>query len=148
MLKNFLNRNRDLGILFIRISVGLAFVLVYGRDKLFLGPEFWIKIGGAMSNFGITFAPAFWGFLSSSTEFIGGILFVLGLFTRPVAFCMAFNMFVAAVTHFAAHDPWSRPILPIQLFSIFIAMIIFGGGKYSLDYLISKVRKDKEKIEN
>jgi putative oxidoreductase len=146
MLANFFNKNRDIGILFIRIGIGLAFVFVYGEAKMFAGPDLWIKLGGAMANLGITFAPAFWGFLSASAEFIGGILFTIGLFTRPVAFIMAINMFVAAMTHFSAHDPWMRPIVPVQLFAIFIAMIFFGAGKYSLDNLFFS-KKEKQKIE-
>ncbi len=143
MLTNFFNRNRDIGILLIRIGIGLAFVLVYGEAKMFAGPELWIKIGGAMANLGITFAPAFWGFLSASAEFIGGILFVIGLFTRPVAFFMAINMVVAATMHFSMHDQWSKVILPIQLFSVFAAIIFIGAGKYSLDNLIFAAKQKR-----
>ena len=141
MFVNFLNRNRDIGILLIRIAVGLAFIFVYGKMKMFGGPDLWGKIGANMSIIGITFAPVFWGFLNACAEFIGGIFFTLGLFTRFTSFIMAFNMFVAAMTHFSAHDPWSKPIVPIQLLSVFIAMIFFGGGNYSLDYLIFKKRE-------
>ncbi len=143
MLVNFFNRNRDIGILFIRLGIGLAFVFVYGEAKMFAGPDLWTKLGGAMSNLGITFAPAFWGFLSASAEFIGGILFTIGLFTRPVAFVMAFNMIVAMTMHFSMHDQWSKVIIPIQLFSVFIAIIFLGAGKYSLDNLISTIKQKR-----
>jgi putative oxidoreductase len=145
MLANFFNKNRDIGILFIRVGIGLAFVFIYGEAKMFAGPDLWTKLGGAMSKLGITFAPAFWGFLAASSEFIGGILFTIGLFTRPAAFFMAFTMFVAAIMHFSMLDPWSKVITPIQLFCVFIAIIFLGAGKYSLDYLFFK--KGKQKIE-
>jgi len=143
MLVNFLNRNRDIGILFIRIGIGLAFVFVYGEAKMFAGPDLWTKLGGAMSNLGITFAPAFWGFLSASAEFIGGILFTIGLFTRPVAIIMAFNMIVAMTMHFTMHDQWNKVIIPIQLFSVFIAIIFLGAGKYSLDNIFSTMKQKR-----
>jgi putative oxidoreductase len=143
MLANFFDRNRDIGILFIRVGIGLAFVFVYGEAKMFAGPEMWTKLGAAMSNLGITFAPAFWGFLSASAEFIGGILFTIGLFTRPVAFVMAFNMVVAMTVHFSMHDQWSKVIIPIQLFSVFIAIIFLGAGKYSLDNLCLTMKQKR-----
>jgi putative oxidoreductase len=145
-LVNFLNRNRDIGVLLIRIGIGLAFVFVYGEAKMFAGLELWTKLGGAMSNIGITFAPAFWGFLSASAEFLGGIFFTIGLFTRPVAFFMAFNMFVAAMMHVSMHDQWSKVITPIQLFCVFLAIVFIGAGKYSLDNLFFN-KKEKQKIE-
>jgi len=142
-MTNFLNKNRDFGLLLIRIGLGLAFIFVYGKMKITGGPDFWEKMGGSMSVIGISFAPVFWGFLNAFVEFGGGILLLLGLFTRTTSLFMAFNMFIAMMTHFAAHDPWFRPIHPIELLSVFLAMLFFGAGKYSLDYLLFEKRKKK-----
>src|SRR5947199_8222098 len=119
------------GILLLRIGIGLAFVLVYGYAKITGGPDFWAKLGGAMGNLGINFAPEFWGFMSALTEFGGGILLVLGLFTRPVAFFMGFNMVVAMTQHFTHKDPWNIVILPIMLFTVFVSLLFLGGGRFS-----------------
>lgn len=135
MIKNFLDKNKDIGILFLRIAVGSAFVFIYGLGKIQGGPELWGKIGGAMSNLGITFAPVFWGFMASVTEFGGGILLILGLFTRPVSALLSFTMLVAAIQHLSKLDPWRNVIIPVELLSVFIALLFIGAGKYSLDYL-------------
>jgi putative oxidoreductase len=138
-------KHTDLGILILRIGIGLAFALVYGQPKMWGGPEFWTMLGGAMKNFGITFAPEFWGFVSSLTEFGGGILLVLGLFTRPAAAFMAINMIVAMTTHFKALDPWYKVITPIEMFTVFLALLFLGAGRCSLDYLIFGKRRNKAK---
>src|SRR5205809_662485 len=100
----YTKKHHDWGILLLRIGIGLAFALVYGYPKITGGPDFWIKLGSAMGNLGINFAPEFWGFMSALTEFGGGILLILGLLTRPVAFLMAFNMIVAMMQHFTHKD--------------------------------------------
>lgn len=135
---NYVKKHHDWGILALRIGIGLAFLLVYGYPKITGGPDLWMKLGSSMSNFGINFAPEFWGFMSALTEFGGAILIILGLFTRPAAFFMAFNMLVAMSTHFKALDPWNKVIHPIELFTVFLALLIMGGGRFSIDYFISR----------
>jgi len=138
MIKNFLDSNKDLGILFLRVVIGISFSIVYGLMKIQAGQEMWAQIGGAMSNLGITFAPVFWGFLASLSEFAGGILIFFGLFTRPAAAFMAFTMFVAAIHHLSMRDPWYVVMNPIEMFAVFVALVFIGAGKYSLDYLLFK----------
>jgi putative oxidoreductase len=142
-MKNFLNKYKDTGIFVLRVMVGISFALVYGRPKIEGGPEFWTMIGSSMSNVGITFAPAFWGFMASLAEFGGGILLILGLFTRPAAAFMAFTMVMAAIVHLKALDPWHNVVNPLNLLAVFIALIFLGAGKYSLDYLFSRKKNDE-----
>lgn len=134
----FFEKHKDLGLLLLRIGIAAGFIFIHGYPKISGGPEFWTKLGGSMGNLGITFAPAFWGFMSGFAEFGGGILLLLGLFTRPAAAIMAFNMFVALMSHFSRLDPWARAIYPIEVGSVFLGLIFLGAGKYSIDYLISK----------
>ena len=138
MLTSFLNKHRDIGILLLRLGTGIGFVFVHGEGKMFGGPELWTKIGSAMSNYGITFFPAFWGFMASFSEFFGGILLILGLFVRPAAGFMAFTMITATITHLSRLDPWARVITPFEMLAIFLCLIFIGAGKYSLDYLFFK----------
>jgi putative oxidoreductase len=73
-------------------------------------------------------------------EFFGGILLLLGLFTRPVAFILSGMM---AVAYFQMHAPGG--FLPLQnkgelavLYSfVFLFLAVAGGGEWSLDRLIS-----------
>ena len=138
MIKNFLNKYSDAGILFLRIGIGFAFIFVHGWGKIFGGPELWTKLGGSMANLGVTFAPTFWGFMAAAAEFGGGILILFGLFTRPASAFMAFTMLVAFIQHTSKLDPWNRVIYPMEMFAVFMALLFIGAGKYSIDALISK----------
>lgn len=141
MLKKLLSKHSDAGILILRVGIGIAFIFTHGLAKIKGGPEMWGKIGGAMSNLGITFAPVFWGFMASISEFGGGILILLGLFTRSSSAFMAFTMLIAAINHMSKLDPWTRVIYPVEMFSVFMALIFLGGGKYSLDNLLFGKKK-------
>jgi putative oxidoreductase len=73
-------------------------------------------------------------------EFFGGILLLMGLFTRPVAFILSGTM---AVAYFQMHAP--AGFLPLQnkgelavLYSfVFLFLAVAGGGEWSLDRLLS-----------
>jgi putative oxidoreductase len=121
--------------------VGISFFLVHGLPKIIGGPARWEKLGGAMGNIGVGFAPSFWGFMASASEFGGGLLILLGLFTRSASAFMAFTMFVAMMTHLSRMDPWGTVFHPIELLTVFIALLFIGPGKYSLDGLIAKSKK-------
>lgn len=138
MIKNFLNKYSDAGILFMRIGIGFAFIFVHGWGKISGGPAMWEKIGSAMGNYGLSFAPTFWGFMASVSEFGGGILILLGLFTRPASAFMAFTMLTAFLVHTSKLDPWNKAIYPMEMFAVFMGLLFIGAGKYSIDALISK----------
>jgi putative oxidoreductase len=112
-----------------RIMTGLLF-LEHGTNKLFNFP---ITQNHAPYNIA-TLVPGAQGLI----ELIGGILIVLGLFTRPVAFILAGDM---AVAYFMSHAP--RNFFPIVnggdaaiLYCFaFLYMWVAGGGAWSLDRL-------------
>jgi len=115
---------RILGIL--RIVVGLLF-LQYGLAKLFGWPH--VAIFDDLHYFSL------WG-LSGMIEFVGGLLLIVGLFTRPVAFIMsgemAFAYFIehAPQSFFPANNGGTAPILfCFLLFYFFVA----GSGAWGLD---------------
>lgn len=138
MLSSFLGRYKDIGIFLLRLTTGIGFVFVHGEGKIFGGPELWAKIGGAMSNYGIKFYPVFWGFLAGFSEFFGGVLLILGLFTRTASAFMAFTMLTAALVHLSRLDPWNKVMYPVEMLGIFLCLLFIGAGKYSLDNLIFK----------
>ena len=113
----------------LRIVTGLAF-MTHGLPKLFG----WMGgFGGAgeaaelMSRFGV----------AGVLETFGGLLIVLGLFTRPVAFLLAGEMAVAYFwIHSGFSDPWwwTNGGEMAMLFSfIFLFFSAFGAGPFSLD---------------
>jgi uncharacterized membrane protein YphA (DoxX/SURF4 family) len=67
-----------------------------------------------------------------------GVLIVLGLFTRPVAFILAGDM---AVAYFMAHAPrgffplLNAGELAIIYCFVFLYLAVAGGGVWSLDHL-------------
>jgi putative oxidoreductase len=76
-------------------------------------------------------------------EFFGGLLLLLGVFTRPVAFILAGEM---AVAYFMAHAPhgfW--PIrnmgeLPVLYCFVFLYLAVAGGGPWGLERLWQRSR--------
>jgi len=76
--------------------------------------------------------------IQGSIELIGGLLFALGLFTRPVAFLLAGDV---AVAYFMAHAPKGFfPLLnggelAIVYCFAFLYFWLAGGGEWSLDRL-------------
>jgi len=71
-------------------------------------------------------------------EIVGGVMIVLGLFTRPVAFILAGDM---AVAYFIAHAPrgffplLNAGELAIIYCFVFLYLAVAGGGVWSLDHL-------------
>jgi putative oxidoreductase len=132
MILQFLDRYRDLGLLILRVGIGLSIAFAHGWGKLTGGPEAWTQLGGTMELFGIGFVPAFWGFMAAVAEFFGGLLIVLGLLFRPALLLLIVNMAVAATAHATGvieGSPWHA----IDLGIVFLALVLIGPGRYSLD---------------
>lgn len=130
-------RNRDtlvnVGLLVLRIGIGLIFI-IHGVPKLMGGVEGWTQLGSTMSIVGISFAPAFWGFMAAATEVVGGLFIILGLLHRPVAVMLVFTMIVAVLMHVTAGDPFTVYSNALKALVVFVALAITGPGVYSVDY--------------
>lgn len=118
---------QDVSLSLLRIVAGFLF-WQHGAQKLF-------GLFGGVGDGGTVELVSLMG-LAGVLEFFGGILIVLGLFTRPVAFVLAGEM---AVAYFMAHQP--QALMPIQnggelaaLFAfVFLMLTAFGPGSLSLD---------------
>jgi putative oxidoreductase len=81
--------------------------------------------------------------LAGILELVGGLLILIGLFTRPVAFILSGEM---AVAYFMAHAPHGLlPILnqgelAVMYCFVFLYFSAAGSGEFSLDALRSKGR--------
>ncbi|RJO64562.1 MAG: DoxX family protein [Candidatus Omnitrophota bacterium] len=122
---------RDIGLLILRLGIGVMFVY-HGFSKITGGYAQWHELGKTMAVFGITFLPAFWGFLSAFAEFFGGILLVFGLFMRPFAVLMAINMIVAASMHLTKGDGLFIASHAIEMAVVFVGLVFLGPGKFKL----------------
>jgi putative oxidoreductase len=71
-------------------------------------------------------------------EFFGGLLLLIGLFSRPVAFLLSGQM---AVAYFMAHAPqgfWpllNRGELAALYSFVFLYLAVAGGGSWSVDHM-------------
>lgn len=74
-------------------------------------------------------------------EFFGGLLILLGLFTRPVAFILSGMM---AVAYFQMHAPggfWplqNKGELAVLYCFVFLFLSVAGGGEWSIDRLLRR----------
>ncbi len=108
------------------------------------------KITGFFASLNIPF-PAFNAHFVSGLEFVGGILLMLGLFSRPIALLLAGNMFVAYWTadREALSSIFSDPgkfyvADPYTFLFASIMVLIFGAGFFALDTLVAKRLKAAE----
>lgn len=123
-----------------RIVIGLAFFQA-GTGK-FRNFE---NVIGFFDSLGIPF-PAFNAGLVASMETVGGIMLILGLFTRLFAAGLTTTMVVALLTADTADfiASWGRAseISPTDVtaftFLLFLLWLVFyGAGKISLDAVLS-----------
>ncbi len=111
-----------------RIVIGFLFA-IHGTTKLFAWP---VSQGGAAP---VGAWPYWW---AGVIELVVGVLVLLGLFTRPVAFILSGEMAVAYFTSHAPRGFW--PVLnqgaPAVLFCfLFLYLSTAGPGPWSLDAL-------------
>ena len=124
----------DSGLLLLRLGIGGLF-LYHGTPKMLGGPETWSGVGGALSVFGITFWPTFWGLCAALSEFVGGLLLILGLGTRLVTPFIAFTMVVAIMTKVTA-DPPEFFGYPLVMLIGLVALFLTGPGRFALDQVL------------
>jgi putative oxidoreductase len=113
----------------LRIMTGLLF-MQHGTMKLLGFPinDFWKGMLGGM--------PAGMTYFTGLLELIGGLLIVIGLFTRPVAFILSGFM---AAAYFMAHLPqgfWpilNQGELAVLYCFVFLWLAVAGSGPYSVD---------------
>jgi uncharacterized membrane protein YphA (DoxX/SURF4 family) len=86
--------------------------------------------------------PIVMAFLAKGAELSGGIFLLFGLFTRISASLIAFTMFIATVTANLGKDFNLDGGFTISYFFFALIFIVQGGGKYSLDYLISRRKSE------
>jgi putative oxidoreductase len=127
---SFLDRAQPLGLLVLRLVVG-AILIAHGSMKAFGGLH---QHMGMVAKLGM---PPWMGYLSTTTEFVGGMLLVLGLLTRLVGLAVCIEMVVAifkvhlknGLVGAAGYE------FPMTIAAVGFALIFFGAGPISLDWL-------------
>ena len=123
-VQKYAEKYKDYLYLVFRVLVGGLF-FIHGAQKLFgwFGGN---KVAALTSLMGV----------AGAVEFFGGLLVVLGLFTRLAALVSAVQMLVA---YFMAHSPngWN-PLVnkgepAVLLFAAFLVLLVYGNQKWSVE---------------
>ena len=105
-------------------------IIFHPKERAFL--EKWF---GEELHFPMPLATAF---LAKGAEPLGGILVFLGLFTRPASWLIAFTNDGCNFDGYLGENFIIDGGFTISYFLFALILIYEGGGKYSLDFLLSK----------
>jgi putative oxidoreductase len=135
---NFLSRLQPLGLLLVRIALGLIF-LTHGYPKL-------VKSSTDMQHMFVQHGlPAQFVYVAGVLETFGAGLLILGLFTRPAALLLAIEMAVAIWKVHSSGGIMAVHLyeFPLALAAACFALATVGAGVLSVDegLLASGVKK-------
>ena len=120
----------------LRIVTGYMF-LMHGTAKLFHEPH--VAMFDKLELFSL------FG-LAGVLEAVGGILILIGFFTRPVAFILSGEM---AAAYFIGHASQGTPLIPmlnqgelaVEWCFVFLYLAAAGAGAWSVDAALSGPRE-------
>jgi putative oxidoreductase len=127
----FLAKYREFGLLLIRVSIGLLFIL-YTAPILLGGPSSWANFGAGARNWGLHSNLQVWGFVGAVFGCVGGVLLIFGLFFRLGVLLLL----VLAVGHAIGVTKGAsfRVAMPsIEICFVLAGILFVGPGKYSID---------------
>jgi putative oxidoreductase len=125
------NHNASSAALVLRVALALVFI-TEGWSKLtgIAGTEHFFAMIGLTAHF--------WAYLVGCTEFLGGLLLLVGFLTKPVCVALAIDMAVV-VWGVPSHGGlfWGH-MEEFFILMTLLAMYALGAGKYSLAHLLKK----------
>jgi putative oxidoreductase len=127
-----LEKLKPLALLLLRLGLGIIFVF-HGYPKLFTHTR------EAMQGFAHMGFPVYLAYVSGVFEFFGGLLLIVGLFTRIAGLLLAAEMAVALVK---VHGMISNPMavdnyqFPLACAVGAFALVALGAGFVSLDQAV------------
>ena len=127
----FLGKYRETGLLLIRASIGLVFIILIA-PVLWSGQGSWEHFGSVMRHLDFHSHYKFWGFIGAVLACVGGVLMFLGLFFRVgVLFVLAVTL-VDLVAIWGGNNFHGRmPALEMSI--LLLSLLLIGPGKYSVD---------------
>lgn len=128
---------RDIGLLALRVGVGVIFIL-HGYSKLFGGME---GFTGMVTRMGFPL-PTFFAYAAALSEFVGGIAILLGLFTSVAAIFAGIVMLVALFMV----KKFSLPAadVDLSLLASLVAIFCLGPGRFSLASVLCKGKEGEK----
>jgi len=124
----YLDRLQPLALFVLRLVLGVI-MIGHGYSKVFGGLSHHVQM---VSSLGL---PGWLAYLSAAAEFFGGIMVIIGLFTRCASLAILINLGVAI-----AKVHWKNGLLgqggyqfPLALTAMAFGLIFFGAGPIALD---------------
>jgi putative oxidoreductase len=126
----YLDRLQPLALLVMRLALGVI-IVAHGYHNLFGGLRHHVDL---VASLGL---PRWSAYLSAIAEFFGGILVLLGLFTRVAAFaiCIDLSVAIAKVNFHNGLLGNGGYEFPLALAALAFALIFFGGGPIAFDHI-------------
>lgn len=122
----------DVALLIFRVFAGIALLRGHGIEKLFNFSE---ELAHIPDPFGIGATPSL--LFALFADFFCAILIILGAFTRLAAIPIFTTTLIGfLVVH--GGDAWQLRDVPFIYSVVFIAIFLFGAGKYSIDAWIAR----------
>jgi putative oxidoreductase len=131
---HYLDRLQPLALLLMRLALG-AIMVAHGYHKVFGGLHHHAQM---VASLGL---PAWLGYVSAFTELFGGLLILVGLFTRVAALGVCLDLFVAIWKVHLHNGLIGSPDRPgyefaLAAFALAFAIIFFGGGPIAIDHIL------------
>jgi putative oxidoreductase len=122
----------DLGLLFLRVAVGLTMIMGHGWPKL---ANFTAKSMSFPDPLGVGHQISLT--MAVTTEFFCSLALILGIATRWVSIPLLITMLVALLIIHGAH-PWKTKELAAMYAICYATLVFTGGGKFSLDTILGR----------
>lgn len=132
-----MDRLAEFAPLVVRVIVGLI-MAAHGLQKLLAGPA---NFGAFLAQLGVP-APTLMGYVVTLVELGGGILLIIGLFSRLSALLLTIDLVVAIVLvkvdvgFLSPQGGGAGAELNLALIAGFMVILLAGAGRISLDHTI------------
>jgi len=118
------------GITIIRVCTGIM-IIIFGKELFDEGIMNNLTDFLSKARFP---APRFMAYLAKIIELAGGVLLILGLFTRLIVWPLMFTM--AVIIWFTADGNFFDGGTASCFFLLFLLFFFTGPGRYSADYML------------
>jgi len=134
-IKNFIINNKNYSTVIIRISLALV-LLWFGIDEI-INPENWFGYIPSWVSDNLPFSLDFLISLNGIFEIFIGLLLLIGLYTRIIAFIAALHLL--SITIAIGYNEIGIRDFGLTLMAV--SLIFSGAGVLSLDNKIKKYKK-------
>ncbi|MBA3889129.1 MAG: DoxX family protein [Gemmatimonadaceae bacterium] len=142
LTRDTLPSGADLAPLALRLFAG-TFLIYMSQDNVLSG-ERMSEFVGFLRQFGFP-APEVLAPLSVYAQFAAGIALLGGVMTRVAAAVMIVN-FVVALTMVHPSLPFREALDPAAMLACSVALLLLGGGRWSVDRVILGARQAERPI--